>query len=146
MHLVSAGGQHHLISQPAHVALIQAVAPTPGPTPVSVLPSSTPSTTPAPTGLSLPLAANQGEASGLPTYLALAGLGPSRHALGYCLSSLPPVLFSLASNSDICLLPSPALGLLPSFGFLVSFLPSPQCSFLLQCHQPWWIIQAWWRL
>ncbi|KAK7812072.1 hypothetical protein U0070_004533 [Myodes glareolus] len=59
VHLVSAGGQHHLISQPAHVALIQAVAPTPGPTPVSVLPSSTPSTTPAPTGLSLPLAANQ---------------------------------------------------------------------------------------
>ena len=95
------------------------------------------STTPAPTGLSLPLAANQGEASGLPTYLALAGLGPSRHALGYCLSSLPPVLFSLASNSDICLRPSPALGILPSFGFLVSFLPSPQCSFLLQCHQPW---------
>lgn len=137
VHLVSAGGQHHLISQPAHVALIQAVAPTPGPTPVSVLPSSTPSTTPAPTGLSLPLAANQGEASGLPTYLALAGLGPSRHALGYCLSSLPPVLFSLASNSDICLLPSPALGLFPSFGFLVSFLPSPQCSFLLQCHQLW---------
>ncbi|XP_036268664.1 helicase SRCAP isoform X1 [Pipistrellus kuhlii] len=59
VHLVSAGGQHHLISQPAHVALIQAVAPTPGPTPVSVLPSSTPSTTPAPTGLSLSLAANQ---------------------------------------------------------------------------------------
>ncbi|XP_075420885.1 helicase SRCAP isoform X1 [Tenrec ecaudatus] len=59
VHLVSAGGQHHLISQPAHVALIQAVAPTPGPSPVSVLPSSTPSTTPAPTGLSLPLAANQ---------------------------------------------------------------------------------------
>ncbi|XP_021024841.1 helicase SRCAP [Mus caroli] len=58
VHLVSAGGQHHLISQPAHVALVQAVAPTPGPTPVSVLPS-TPSTTPAPTGLSLPLAANQ---------------------------------------------------------------------------------------
>ncbi|XP_052053936.1 helicase SRCAP isoform X2 [Apodemus sylvaticus] len=58
VHLVSAGGQHHLVSQPAHVALIQAVAPTPGPTPVSVLPS-TPSTTPAPTGLSLPLAANQ---------------------------------------------------------------------------------------
>ena len=81
MHLVSAGGQHHLISQPAHVALIQAVAPTPGPTPVSVLPSSTPSTTPAPTGLSLPLAANQGEASGLPTYLALAGLGPALSAL-----------------------------------------------------------------
>lgn len=74
VHLVSAGGQHHLISQPAHVALIQAVAPTPGPTPVSVLPSSTPSTTPAPTGLSLPLAANQGEASGLPTYLALLAL------------------------------------------------------------------------
>lgn len=74
MHLVSAGGQHHLISQPAHVALIQAVAPTPGPTPVSVLPSSTPSTTPAPTGLSLPLAANQGEAPGLPTYLALLAL------------------------------------------------------------------------
>lgn len=89
MHLVSAGGQHHLISQPAHVALIQAVAPTPGPTPVSVLPSSTPSTTLAPTGLSLPLAANQGEAPGLPTYLALAGLGPFMHALGYCLSSLP---------------------------------------------------------
>ncbi|XP_044515602.1 helicase SRCAP [Gracilinanus agilis] len=59
VHLVSAGGQHQIISQPAHVALIQAVAPTPGPTPVSVLPSSTPSTTPAPTGLSLPLAANQ---------------------------------------------------------------------------------------
>uniref|UniRef100_A0A8C5KIN7 Snf2-related CREBBP activator protein n=1 Tax=Jaculus jaculus TaxID=51337 RepID=A0A8C5KIN7_JACJA len=59
VHLVSAGGQHHLINQPAHVALIQAVAPTPGPTPVSVLPSSTPSTTPVPTGLSLPLAANQ---------------------------------------------------------------------------------------
>ncbi|MBZ3878669.1 Helicase SRCAP [Sciurus carolinensis] len=64
VHLVSAGGQHHLISQPAHVALIQAVAPTPGPTPVSVLPSSTPSTTPAPTGLSLPLAANQASAPG----------------------------------------------------------------------------------
>ena len=137
MHLVSAGGQHHLISQPAHVALIQAVAPTPGPTPVSVLPSSTPSTTLAPTGLSLPLAANQGEAPGLPIYLALAGLGLFRHALGYCLSSLPSMLFSLVSISSICLLPSPAPGLLPSFGSLVSFLPSPQCSFLLQCHQPW---------
>lgn len=121
MHLVSAGGQHHLISQPAHVALIQAVAPTPGPTPVSVLPSSTPSTTPAPTGLSLPLAANQGEAPGLPTYLALAGLSPSRHALGYCPSSLPSVLFSFASISSICLLPSPALDFFHSLGLLFLF-------------------------
>lgn len=106
MHLVSAGGQHHLISQPAHVALIQAVAPTPGPTPVSVLPSSTPSTTPAPTGLSLPLAANQGEAPGLSTYLALAGIGPSRHALGYVLTvcpAFPQYCFPLpASPMSVC--------------------------------------------
>lgn len=44
---------------------------------------------------------------------------------------------SLASISSICLLPSRAPGLFPSSGSLVSFLPSPQCSFLLQCHQPW---------
>lgn len=73
----------------------------------------------------------KGEASGLPTYLALAGLGPSRHALGYCLSSLPQCCFP-ASNSDICypLLP---LDFFHPLGFL--FLSTfPQCSFL-QCHQ-----------
>lgn len=56
MHLVSSGGQHHLISQPAQVALIHTV---------SQAGSSAASTGPAPAspGLAMPLNAAQGTAA-----------------------------------------------------------------------------------
>lgn len=74
VHLVSAGGQHHIISQPAQVALIQAmtqqggqaqggVQAMSGPQPTTILPAPASATTAATTSaaISVPIAATQGE-------------------------------------------------------------------------------------
>lgn len=76
VHLVSAGGQHHIISQPAQVALIQAMAQqagqnpvgvqtVPGQQPPTILPVPATSTTVPPVAstatISVPIAVTQGQ-------------------------------------------------------------------------------------